>query len=69
MTRGPAVDRLPPCDDCGKPMFACYPGSIEQTTGDDGRVVLLHPIPAVPAHVWCRACWPWNATNRQVARS
>lgn len=39
--------------------IAANPGTIEITTGADPNVLLLKPVPAVPAQVWCVSCWPW----------
>jgi hypothetical protein len=45
---------------CGDPdWLACSPGTAEQLYADDGHVLLLIPVPAVPARVWCARCWPW----------
>jgi hypothetical protein len=56
--------QLPPirCDcGSGEDWIAADPGSAEQT--HDGAAVLLRPIPAIPAYVWCPRCWPWLMTK------
>lgn len=53
---------------CGAEWSACDPGTVEQTTADDGRTVLLYAIPAVAQKVWCDSCWPW-IKNRKAATS